>query len=233
MRSNPHRNRAAFDPDALVPHDERPHAGRRIVVLAVLVALLLALAAAWRWGPLADVLDRDLLAQAAAWAEASPAAPLWVLAAYVVASLSALPITLLIVATALVFGPLAAFVYALGGALAGAVLGFGLGHVLGRDAVRRLAGARVNALSQRLAQRGLIAVVAVRVVPVAPFTVVNVVAGASHIRLRDFVAGTLLGMAPGTAAVSLFSDRLSAALRAPTPATLAALAVGAAPAALG
>lgn len=125
----------------------------------------------------------------------------------------------------MVFGPLAAFVYALSGSLTGAILGFGIGRSLGRDAVRRLAGARLNALSRRLAERGVLAVMAVRIVPVAPFTMVNLVAGASHIRLRDLVAGTLLGMAPGTAAVSLFSDRLLAAFREPSPATIAMLAV--------
>lgn len=66
---------------------------------------------------------------------------------------------------------------------------------------------------------------AVRVLPVAPFTVVNLVAGASHIRLRDFALGTVLGMAPGIAAVSVFADRLLAALHEPSTATLVGLAV--------
>jgi phosphatidylserine/phosphatidylglycerophosphate/cardiolipin synthase-like enzyme/uncharacterized membrane protein YdjX (TVP38/TMEM64 family) len=209
--------------EELLPADEHPRAGKRIVVLAVVVGGMLALAAAWRWGPLGSYLDRDTLAHAAAWVRGSPVAPLWVLGAYVVASLTALPITLLIVATAVVFGPLAAFGYALAGSVVGAATGFGIGHSLGRDAVRRLAGARLNALSRRLAKRGVFAVMAVRIIPVAPFTVVNLVAGASHIRLRDFIVGTLLGMAPGIAAVSLFSDRLLAAFREPSPATLATL----------
>jgi uncharacterized membrane protein YdjX (TVP38/TMEM64 family) len=34
-------------------------------------------------------------------------------------------------------------------------------------------------------------------VPLAPFTVVNVVAGASQIRLTDYLAGTALGMLRG------------------------------------
>jgi len=209
----------------LVPPDDQPRAGRRIALFALLIASIAALAAGWRWGPLAAWLDPDTLTQAAGWLRASAAAPLWVLAAYVAASLSAVPITLLIVATALVFGSLAAFAYALAGSLAGAALGFALGHFLGRRAVRELAGARLNQLSRRLGQRGLLAVIALRVVPVAPFTVVNLVAGASHIRLRDFLLGTLLGMTPGILAVTVFSDRLLAALRDPSPVALAALAV--------
>jgi len=178
-----------------------------------------------RWGPLAGWLDRDALAQAAAWARGSAAAPLWVFGAYLVASLTAMPITLLIVVTAVVFGPFAAFAYALFGSVAGAALGFGIGQSLGRQTVRRVAGARLNELSRRLGERGLLAVLAVRVIPVAPFTIVNLVAGASHIRLRDFMLGTLLGMLPGIIAVSIFSDRLLAVVRDPSPTTLATLAL--------
>ena len=81
----------------------------------------------------------------------------------------------------------------------------------------------MNELSRRLGQRGLLAVIAVRVLPVAPFTVVNLVAGASHIRLRDFLLGTLIGMTPGIFAVTVFSDRLLTALRDPSPTAIATL----------
>ncbi len=218
-----------IDPEALVaelvPPEERPRAGKRIVFLATLIVAVAALALAWRWGPLADWLDRDALAQAAAWTRATAVAPLLVVAAYAAASLIGVPVTLLIVASAVVFGPLAAFAYALAGSLAGAAFGFALGHTLGRRAVRELAGARLNALSHRLGQRGLLAIITVRVIPVAPFTVVNLVAGASHIRLRDFLLGTLIGMTPGLLAVTVFSDRVLAALRDPSATALAALAV--------
>jgi len=211
--------------DEIVSPEEQPRAGKRLMLLALMLAGITALAAAWRWGPLAEWLGRDALTQGAAWIQSSPAAPFWVLGAYLFASLTAMPITLLIVATALVFGPVPAFAYALCGSLIGAALGFGIGKALGREAVRRLAGARLNELSRRLGKRGLLAVIAVRVIPVAPFTVVNLVAGASHIRLRDFLLGTVLGMAPGMAAVSMFSDRLLAAVLNPSPTTLVLLAI--------
>jgi phospholipase D1/2 len=46
------------------------------------------------------------------------------------------------------------------------------------------------------------AIVAVRIVPVAPFAVINLFTGASHIRLRDYLIGTLLGMIPGAAGLT-------------------------------
>ena len=133
------------------------------------------------------------------------------------------PITLLILATAIVFGPVSAFLYALAGSLLGAAVTFAAGRALGRDAVRRLAGHRLNHLSRRLARRGLLAVVAVRIIPVAPFTVVNLAAGASHISFRDFALGTALGMLPGIFAITLFSERVLAAVQQPSALTLATL----------
>jgi len=66
-----------------------------------------------------------------------------------------------------------------------------------------------------VARQGLLAIVTLRVVPVAPFSVINLVAGASHIRLRDFLIGTLLGMAPGALALTVFSGQLIHTLMAP------------------
>ncbi len=52
---------------------------------------------------------------------------------------------------------------------------------------------------------------AVRLVPVAPFTVVNVAAGAFNVRFFDFALGTLIGMAPGIFAIAVFGERLDPA----------------------
>lgn len=51
--------------------------------------------------------------------------------------------------------------------------------------------------------------------PVAPYTVVNIVAGASHIRFTDFLLGTLLGMVPGILAIAGIVDRGYALFRKP------------------
>jgi uncharacterized membrane protein YdjX (TVP38/TMEM64 family) len=191
------------------------------------VLLVAGAAAVWRWTPLSALVDVDALAGLASGLAEAPLAPVWVLGAYLLASVLAVPIALLVVATALVFGAAPAFIYAVAGSLAGAAAGFGIGHVLGRDAVGRLGGDRLNRLNRRLGRRGLLAVITLRVLPLAPFTLVNLAAGASHIRLRDFLLGTLLGMLPGIAAITAFSDRLLAALRDPSLATLAGLGVAA------
>lgn len=208
-----------IDPDQLasrfVPPDSRGAAGTRLLLWSAFLLILLGLAAAWRWTPLGQWLDMDLLVQTATQLRDSPAAPIYVLGGYLLAGLLVMPITVLIAATVLTFGTGLGLAYALAGSLLSALFLYGLGRKLGRAAVRRLAGPRLNRLSQRLAKRGLLAIIFVRVVPVAPFTVVNLVAGASHIRFAHYLWGTVIGMFPGIFAVTAFIDRLYAIVKQP------------------
>jgi len=211
-----------------VPRRGRPVAARRVAS-----AVVVLLAAAWRWTPLHELLDVRSLASDIEVLAHAPFAPLLVLGAYVLASLTGFPITLLILATGLVFGPVAALAYAWAGSLLGAAAGFGLGRVLARDLAQRLSGARLTAIGRRLDKQRLLAVIAVRIIPVAPFTVVNLAAGAARIRLRDFMLGTFLGMSPGIIAVTVFWGQVLAALRQPSPMSLLVLGLVAAGIVLG
>jgi uncharacterized membrane protein YdjX (TVP38/TMEM64 family) len=50
--------------------------------------------------------------------------------------------------------------------------------------------------------------------------VVNVVAGVSDIRFRDFAIGNLLGMLPGVIGIAFVADRALASLRDPSVTTV-------------
>jgi uncharacterized membrane protein YdjX (TVP38/TMEM64 family) len=178
-----------------------------IRALAILIVLL-GLAAAWRWTPLRDYVSVENLSGWADFVRGHHLAPVIVTAVFVVGSMIMIPVTVLIVLTSLTFDPIHAAAYSLLGGVASSVATFGLGHFLGKDTIRRLAGSRLNRLSRRLSKRGFLAVVAARNLPLAPFTIVNAVAGASHIRLRDFTLGTAVGLAPGVAAITLLESRL-------------------------
>jgi phosphatidylserine/phosphatidylglycerophosphate/cardiolipin synthase-like enzyme/membrane protein YqaA with SNARE-associated domain len=206
-----------------VPDQHSKTAGLRIAAWVLALLLILAAAAAWRFTPLNQWLDTDyLVALAGSWQE-SPLAPLLTLISFVVAGLLMVPITAIIIVAQLIFDPLPGFAYALTGSLLCALAGYGLGHLLGGRTVRRLAGGKINQISRKLGKRGILTILFVRIVPVAPFTLINLVAGASHIKLRDFLLGSVLGMAPGIFGVVLLTDRVKAMLESPDWTTLATL----------
>lgn len=193
-----------------------------VYAAAALIALLVA-AGVWAWH--AEPLSLERLLAALQRYAREPAAPFVVLLVYVVGGLVLVPVMALIAATGLAFGPVYGAVYALGGALASGCCSFLLGRYLTAGLLQRYAGPRLEAARAALQSRGLLAVIAVRIVPSGPFTLVNAVAGASGIRLRDFVLGTLIGMAPGVIATMGLVQGAQAAWAAPGPRTVAALAL--------
>jgi len=203
---------------------EARRGGSAYLRAAVWVGALVALAVAWRTTPLRSWADPARLAALVAPLADAWWGPLLSVGLFVAGSFLLVPFTLLVVHAGLLYGPALGFATALAGGLLSAAANFWLGHVAGRDLVRHLGGRRLNRVSQRLSRRGVLTVVALRLVPVAPFGVVNVVAGASHVRLRDFLIGSLVGLLPGVTALTLLGDRLAAAVRHPSLTTGAVLA---------
>ncbi|HMB17231.1 MAG TPA: VTT domain-containing protein [Pelovirga sp.] len=179
------------------------------------IALMVLLAILWRWSPLGEWLTMDSLAAMADAIRESPMSTPFVLAIYVIGSCLMVPVTVMVLATALSFGPYTGFALAFCGSLLGGLASYLLGRWLGRDVVHKLAGEKVNRLSRKLAHRGWLAVALVRMIPIAPFTIVNMVAGSSDISTRSFLIGTAVGMGPGILAIMLFEGALEHAIREP------------------
>jgi uncharacterized membrane protein YdjX (TVP38/TMEM64 family) len=128
-------------------------------------------------------------------------------------------------ATAVVFSPLTGSLYALAGCLASAAVSYGIGAGIGKPILRNFSGDRLDRLRKHLAEPGVLPIAIARNIPVAPFTLLNMIAGATRINLKDFIVGTAVGMTPGIAAVSIFTDRVAAAVQEPSWVNIAAAAV--------
>jgi phospholipase D1/2 len=186
--------------------------GKALAVVAVCVGL----AAVWRYTPLASLLGPERIV---AWAEdfAGRAwAPFAVMAAYTPASFTLFPRPLITLFAVVAFGPWLGVCYALAGIVVAAISNYLVGLMMNRGTVRKLAGERLNRVSEVLRSKGLLAMTAVRLVPVAPFAVVGLVAGAIQIRFAHFVGGTVLGMLPGALVTTIFGNQLQAALIDPS-----------------
>lgn len=204
----------------IVPAPERHQLGRRLLAGYLLLGAIGLLALAWRWIPLDDWIQASGVIAQLQTLGRSPLGLMALLGGYVVGGFVAVPITLLIILTLLACGPWLGMSSALAGSLLSAATLFGLGRVLGRYHVQRFAGRHVAYLSRRLAQRGTWAVFLVRMIPVAPFSIVNLVAGSTTISLHQFLLGTALGMSPGIVVLSAILHGLDGAFRAPTPGAL-------------
>jgi len=194
--------------------------GVRWLQAVLLLLPLILLAAAWKWTDLRVWAQPDRLAETfepfrTSWF----AAPLIVLV-FVVAELLLFPVFVLVFVCGVAFGPWLGTIYALAGSIASTLIPFFLGRKIGRRRLERFGGATVRLLERSIAKRGVLAVFLVRKIP-APFTIVNMVCGASPLRLRDFVYCTLLGMGAAVVLVAVLGDRLIGIARDPSPGQIA------------
>ena len=190
-----------------------------------LLLLILALPLIWRWTPLDEWINLHTILEWQRSLRNDPAALFYVAAAYLIGSLFFFPITILTLATVFAFGPLWGNLYALFGWVLSASGGYFLGRLIGHEVLHELAGDRIGRLVDRANHHGFLTVLALRVVPVAPFTLVNMFVGASGIRFRDFFLASLVGRVPGILTLALFGVQLENALRNPGLASFAVLVI--------
>lgn len=192
----------------------RGHASERSPWRSVAVALLVlgGLAALWQLTPASELFDARRIS---GWAREFGGhwwAPVVTVLAYTPAAIVMFPRSAITLFAVVAFGPWMGFVYAMAGLEFAAWVTYVAGQQLDRDTVRRMAGRKLNDVIQVMRRRGLIAMTALRLVPLAPFTVEGVIAGAVGIRLWHFMLGTAIGMLPGTLAATVFGHQLSGVL---------------------
>lgn len=208
-----------------VSHEARPRVVGRVGVMVALALVLAGLAFAWRHTPLREWADFRALLAVVERLDDMPMAPLAMMGVYLAGAVTMLPVTVLILVTVVVFGPVYGAPLALCGTMVSTCAGYLAGRVLGRNTVRRFGGRRLNRVSHQLGRHGILAMVVLRLVPLAPFSLVNLVVGASRISLRDSLVGTALGMLPFILISAALVDRVAAAARQPGLLTFGLLAL--------
>ena len=184
--------------------------------LLAIVVVIAALAAAWRYTPLSEYITAERIT---GWARAIRGwawAPLVVMFLYTPAAFVMFPRPVLTLLTVIAFGPWLGFAYGMAGIIGSALVTYYVGRLLPEKTMQRLAGDKLDDVIRALRRRGLMAMLAVRIIPVAPFAVEGFIAGAVPIKLWDYTLGTFLGMLPGVLATSVFGGQLTAALEDPS-----------------
>ncbi len=216
---NPGDPERPMDPERLIYHFVPKHTKRVFrsdyIGLGAVLAMLVLFAAFWRWGPLGEWLSPQAIADMGASVEPGPETVFIVIAAFVIGTLCMAPVTLLVVATSLMFQPWHSILYSTAGAMVSGIAMFAAGHYLGHKPVRRIVGEKVNRISKRLAKKGILSVAVLQTVPLSHFPILNLVMGASHVKFRDFLLGTAIAIIPQIMVVTLIGKSLMEVIQQP------------------
>ena len=134
-------------------------------------------------------------------------------AAFAVLAFLGVPQFMLIAAAVVAFGPGAGFTYSWIGTMASSLVGFYLGRLAGARTLASFSGQGLRQFMELVGRNGFLASLIVRLVPSAPFIVVNMAAGVTPMRLVDFAAGTGLGIVPKIALTAFAGNSLARVLR--------------------
>ena len=182
---------------------------RTALAVAGTMISLMGLALAWHYTRLSDYTDIGYVVSVISGQSQSELAPLIAVLAFVLGGLVAFPVIVLIAATAAAMGPLIGGLSATAGVILSSLLLFTIGRFLGHKRLQSLLGARALRIQRGIVGQGIVAVAMIRMVPIAPFSLVNLLAGASRLRLSDFLIGTVLGMAPGIIMMAALGSQIA------------------------
>lgn len=113
------------------------------------------------------------------------------------------------------FGMFEAFGLAVGGALGSATLSYGVGAFFKSEIEADSKIEKINQLRRLLKRNSLKTLIFLRMVPVAPFPLVNLVCGKLGVGFWKYFLGTALGVAPGSFVLIFLEQRLIDLIKAP------------------
>jgi uncharacterized membrane protein YdjX (TVP38/TMEM64 family) len=127
---------------------------------------------------------------------AGPWAPVMAIGGFTLLAFLGAPQFVLIAAAVVAFGPWLGLLYSWLGTEVSAIVGFWLGRRFGARLLNDYGGKGVKQFTDLVGRNGLLASLIVRLVPSAPFIIVNMAAGVTPMRLWAFAVGTGIGIVP-------------------------------------
>jgi uncharacterized membrane protein YdjX (TVP38/TMEM64 family) len=174
---------------------------RRFVLTAVVAVAMVAVALLVRLPTAVELRD---------WSTSvGPWFPLTFLAAHIVVTVLPFPRTAFTLAAGLLFGPLLGVTLAVTASTISALAALALVRAAGWHLNRLVRHHAVDRLDSRLRERGWVAVLSLRLIPLVPFAPLNYAVGASGVRVLPYVLATVAGLLPGTSAVVILGDALT------------------------
>ncbi len=197
-------------------HEAEPHERARpadwLRVALPLIALAIFIVVAWRHGYF-DLENPEKLGAAAARVQDIPwLGPIFV-AVYAGLAMFAAPVSPLAYGAGAVFGVIRGTIFVMIASLIGASAGYFLARSAWSGVARRLLGRFHGKLTQLRHGNAFLTTLRLQLLPIMPFGIFNYAAGVARLPFVPFLAGTAVGILPGTIAAVYVGERVMAGIR--------------------
>lgn len=123
-----------------------------------------------------------------------------------------LPSTPFMVLAGILFGFKLGFIYSLIGSLVSANLVFKISRHLGKEWVENILQKKylrkIGEYNQKLENKGVLDLVVLRILPIMPFNVLNILMGVSRINIQNYMLGNIIGLLPSIIITVYFGNLL-------------------------
>ncbi len=186
------------------------------IVIGTIIGLFFLIAVLLNATPLQSWAEAILTFDTAAVLRESRFDPFIVPLVYVGMGLLCVPMNFLMFATALLFPTVPSLLYIWIGMILSAVVNYGVGMLLGKKILHRFFHRSIAKISAAMEKKEFLSFAILRMIPVAPFGLINVIAGAYGARFFPFITGTFVGILPGSVLLVFFQRTLLGVIANPT-----------------
>lgn len=171
---------------------------KTILIKYFLIFLIIfALVLVWNYTPIKYYTDPEILFNKVSQISNKSWFPIILIVLYLISALTLFPVTALNVLCALIFEPITAFLFSVLCCLLSAIFSYALGARLGRKGMNKIGTENFKKFKSKITEGSVIQIAIYRNIPVMPFSMFNMVAGALNLPIHIFLLGTIVGMAPG------------------------------------
>ena len=179
----------------------------RNALKAAIVLFIAAVVAALYFTPARQYMTREHIGEGVSVMRGLWYGPLVIVAGYAIGCIFAVPASLFIIASGVVYGWKLGGLYAMTGGMLGAVISYFVGRFLGEGLLQKF-GSAGRMVERQVSSAGLKTMLIVRLIPGPPFAVWNYGAGVAGVKFSDYFLGTLLGTLPAHMIFAYSADQL-------------------------
>jgi uncharacterized membrane protein YdjX (TVP38/TMEM64 family) len=191
--------------------------------IAIIVLVIVVIAGLYFLTPLQEYLSIDKITEVTNDVPKTFMTALIFLAIFTIGGAMVVPIPLIAFAVSLVFNIWLSVLIVFPGVLLASLSGYCVGRIIDTDFFGEKIEKNIDKIKEKLDDKGVWAVLALRLAPTPPFTITSIICGAMKLNIVKYAIGSVLGIAPLVLSAMLFGQGALEMVKEPSAIAISSL----------